>query len=761
MKLRLPLLLLSALVAAQLGATATADTLTPQATTVIGSGVFYDTGKNHYSSDSSIPKGDVGYIDDSLFCWATAGANMVQYWQDTYYKYHDADTTPANGVTGGYSKPYGTSYLAVYQEALKKQSADKTGYHTEFIDWWFKGTEVTNGVTVLESIDGNYNTLAGGKTVSQHWLPRSKDVLGTSLDTIFSTQGQLAGLSFTSYDTVTERAARVHAVTCMGYEKDEDGVVTALILADADDEYFGAVRVNVTYGGPDDYADYSKAQGIENFKLPLNNIPLLSSDDVSYDYGKYLVYVEDLAQIVTPSSYTNESGDTVTVAQAAVNANTDVSVDNYTLNTSTSLEADTTVVGKHVTVGNGTNIVVLTSDHAETLFLQGNGLHDSGLEVKAGSLVSLKRVEVTGYQGGGIEAVGHTSFHDGSLSLGNNTTQGNGAGASNASYMEIKDNGEGVLVYGNAAQGTDSVGGGIYNGDGAVLSLRGNTSVFFANNTATKGGNDIYNGVGSTAIVADNATVTFASAGNGKAAVTNDGTLYLANKDAQKITFVDSALDGKGTTYIGKDNRSSGYDGKVTFTDGYGATKEMTVAANRTKDASAVAALKNVTVSVGEINGAAAAQSSIAAAQIISSDDLDVSRVTLDNSSTLSATNTLHLDNVVIKLANVTYSQLGDILIYDLSGTLTASQITMNNLVFDTDGLELGAEDKVTVYLGTAPLNGTARLLTADGLRDHVELENGAVYFSGDSGLVPEPATATLSLLALAALAARRKRRHA
>lgn len=757
MKLRLPYLLLSALVAAQLGATATADTLTPQATTVIGSGVFYDTGKNHYSSDSSIPKDDVGYIDDSLFCWATAGANMVQYWQDTYYKYHDADTTPANGVTGGYSEPYGTSYLAVYQEALKKQSADKTGYHTEFIDWWFKGTEVKNGGTVLKSIDGNYNTLAKGKTVSERRLPRSKDVFGTSLDSIFSTQGQLAGLSFTSYDTVTERAARVHAVTCMGYEKDENGVVTALVLADADDEYFGAVRVNVTYGGPEDKADYTKVQGYESY-VSLNDIPLLASDDISYDYGKYLVYVTDLAQIVTPTSYTNESGDTVTVAQAAANANTDISENNYTLNTTTSLEKNTVVEGKHVTVGNGTNIVVLTSDHAETLSLLGEGLADSGLEVKAGSLVSLKDVEITGYQDGGIEAVGHTAFHDGSLNLGNNTTQGNGAGASNASYMEIKDNGYGVSVHHNSAQG---LGGGIYNGDGAVLSLRGNTSVFFANNTATKGGNDIYNGVGSTAIVADNATVTFASSGNGKAAVTNDGTLYLANKDAQKITFVDSALDGKGTTYIGKDNRSSDYDGKVTFSDGYGATKEMTVAANRTKDASAVAALKNVTVSVGEINGAAAAQSSIAAAQIISSDDLDISRITLDKSSTLTAAKTLHLDNVVIKLADVTYSQSGNSRFYDLSGTLTASQITMNNLVFDAEGLELGAESKVMVYLGTAPLAGTARLLTADGLRDHEALENGAVYFSGDTGLVPEPATATLSLLALAALTARRKRRHA
>lgn len=756
MKLRLPYLLLSALVAAQLGATATADTLTPQATTVIGSGVFYDNGKNHYSSDSSLPEGDK---DDSLFCWATAGANMVQYWQDTYYKYHDADATPANGVDGGYNAPYGTSYLAVYQQALNNQAVDKTGYHTEFIDWWFKGTEViTSGTTVLKGIEGNYNTLTDGKDVAARSLPHAEGTLPTTMKTIFSTQGQLAGLSFVSYNPVEKRMERNHAITCMGYETDAGGKVTALIVTDADDAYFGAVRVNVGYETFKDTYEVERFGVKSEEQIDTTGSPLLYSDNVSYDFGNNIVAMYDVSQIVTPDSYTNESGDTVRVAQKAVNANTDISENNYTLNTTTSLEKNTVVEGKHVTVGNGTNIVVLTSDHAETLSLLGEGLADSGLEVKAGSLVSLKNVEITGYQDGGIEAVGHTAFHDGSLNLGNNTTQGNGAGASNASYMEIKDNGDGVSVHSNSAQG---LGGGIYNGDGAVLSLRGNTSVFFANNTATKGGNDIYNGVGSTAIVADNATVTFASSGNGKAAVTNDGTLYLANKDAQKITFVDSALDGKGTTYIGKDNRSSDYDGKVTFSDGYGATKEMTVAANRTKDASAVAALKNVTVSVGEINGAAAAQSSIAAAQIISSDDLDISRITLDKSSTLTAAKTLHLDNVVIKLADVTYSQLGNSRFYDLSGTLTASQITMNNLVFDADGLELGAESKVMVYLGTAPLAGTARLLTADGLRDHVELENGAVYFSGDTGLVPEPATATLSLLALAALTARRKRRHA
>lgn len=740
MKLRLPSILLSALVAAQMCTTATAAT-------VVGSGVFYDVGKESYSSDPNATK------QDSLFCWATAGANMVQYWQDSYGQYHDQGQTPPSGIGSSYNDPYGTSYLKVYQEALKVQGADKTGYHTEFIDWWFKGTAVKNvSTTVLPEQDGYYNTLSDGQSVSARTLPHTESTLPDTMKTIFSTQGQLAGLSFRAYRGA-EVPMKDHAITCMGYETGADGKVSALILADADDAYYGAIRVNVSYdqqlelpakgeflGQPYEYTVY--VNGADN--------PIMSSDDINYDFGKYPAWLYDVSQIVTPTSYTNESGEVVTVAQKAEHANTDIA---NAAKTTTSLEGDTKVTGKQVAVGNGSNIVVLTTDDGGELALDGLALKTTGLEVRAGSLASLENVSVTGYADGGIDGVGHTAFHDGSLSVTNNTTEGNGAGATNASYMEISDNADGVVFSGNKATGANSVGGGIENKAGAVLSIRGNESVNFSGNSATKGGNDIYNA--GTAIVADNKSVVFASSENGKAAVTNDGTLYLANKEDQTIEFKGSTLDSNGITYIGKDNRSTDYNGKVKFTDG-GDTNAMTV---EKKTTSVVAALQNLSVSLNEINGTTASQSSISGALVQTNGDLNVSKLTMDNTSSLKG-NAITLDAVVIDLKGVEGVEgANNTITYDLSGLLTASAgVTMDSIVFDTNGLELTAGQNIVVTLGNT-LEGTALLLTSDGLREQTKLLDGSVHFSADSPVIPEPATTTLSLLALAGLCARRRRK--
>lgn len=739
MKLRLPSILLSALVAAQMCTTATAAT-------VVGSGVFYDVGKESYSSDPNATK------QDSQFCWATAGANMVQYWQDSYSQYHDQGQTPPSGIGSSYNDPYGTSYLKVYQEALKVQGADKTGYHTEFIDWWFKGTAVKNVSTiVLPEQDGYYNTLSDGQSVSARTLPHTESTLPDTLKTIFSTQGQLAGLSFRAYRGA-EVPMKDHAITCMGYETGADGKVSALILADADDAYYGAIRVNVSYdqqlelpakgeflGQPYEYTVY--VNGADN--------PIMSSDDINYDFGKYPAWLYDVSQIVTPTSYTNESGEVVTVAQDAVHANTDIT---KAASTTTSLEGDTTVTGQQVAVGNGSNIVVLTTDNGEKLSLDGLELETTGLKVRAGSLASLENVSVTGYADGGIDGVGHTAFHDGSLSVTNNTTEGNGAGATNASYMEISDNADGVVFSGNKATGANSVGGGIENKAGAVLSIRGNESVNFSGNSATNGGNDIYNA--GTAIVADNKSVVFASSENDKAAVTNDGTLYLANNSDQTIEFKGSKLDGSGITYIGKDNRSSAYTGAVKFTDG-GDTNAMTV---EKKVASVAAALQNLSVSLNEINGTTASQSSISGAKVQTNGDLNVSKLTMDNTSSLKG-NAITLDAVVIDLKGVEGVEgANNTITYDLSGLLTASAgVTMDSIVFDTNGLELKDGQNIVVTLGNT-LEGTALLLTSDGLREQTQLLDGSVHFSADSPVIPEPATTTLSLLALAGLCARRRR---
>lgn len=790
MKLHLPLLLLSALVVAQLGATATADT-------VIASGYSYDVGKAtpHYSGTQT------GLSEDYLHCWATSASNVIQNWQDKYSGNAENGVAVPNGtVTKPAGSADGTANLQVYRTILEnsygRQLDDEKGVHelggsdggtaTEAFKWWFTNTpgKDTDVLSSARTGDGSqyYNTLFGAETVSatvngSGW---PADFTEQNLKDIFAAAGGGAvtleihqtstTMPFTDglgYHSLGDQ--RSHSITCWGYETDNEGNITAVFLSDSDDMSYGIFKVQATHReGYDSLLDY-QTSGVISTKTSLH----LDTDDLHNGYnGDFEVVVEKAETIVTPETAALNDGASATPdtmpADGRVTRNTTLTEDITTLN------------GKGVVVGHTdeNTLVMLTSANGKKLILNGDAAAVSGLKVEKGSLASIENVSISDYNGSGMELKGRAYLHDGTVSIKDNRAA-NGGAANVSTYLEIEGNSK-VDISGNSAT---EKGGAIYNT--GIASIFGNTSVEFSGNTASaEGGQDIYNAKGGIVNIYNNDAVVFKSSEKG-AAVRNEGELYIAAKEGHDVTFQGSSLDSRGgKTYVGADlsHEAINSTGGLTFTDKSGTKSLQILAASEAVEPRTPvkeqlpllvmpsfthyqertpAVLDNVTISAQEIAGAGAAQSSVKGAQIISDDDLNASHLTIDKSSTLTAAKTIHLDNVVIKLADVTYSQLGNSRFYDLSGTLTASQITMNNLVFDADGLELGTESKVMVYLGTAPLAGTARLLTADGLRDHVELENGAVYFSGDSGLVPEPTTATLSLLALAALAAHRKRRHA
>lgn len=415
-------------------------------------------------------------------------------------------------------------------------------------------------------------------------------------------------------------------------------------------------------------------------------------------------------------------------------------------------------------VGDGATAVVLTSDQSK-LTLNGNKIAKAGMSVAQGAMVSLSNVEISNYAGSGVESIGKTYFHDGEVSIHDNATEGDGGAVKNTNYLEFMDC-ESVSITGNTAEGK---GGAISNTAGSTVSIRGNKEVVFSGNKATGGANDIYNGEGSYLNIADNQSVVFK--GEGGDAIVNDGALYLRAKDGQKITFDNAALNSdKGTVYVGKDiafrdnnvrnfyvfDTNEGNAGKVEFKDGGNYTSLQT---NPNQD-STYATLEKLSVSANAIVGAGDEGGTVSNALITSLGGLTLSNLKLDTTDTINSLGVAYteLDNVVLTLTDA--DRDGNM--FDLTDVLTGN-LTLNNVVFDLSQVTLTGDDlsKLTfdlsnAYAAITDLNQQLSFKTAKGTVSYVQA--GSTVLLAATPL-PEPSTGTLSLLALAGLAARRRRK--
>lgn len=764
MKLRLPSLLLSAVVAAQMCATANADT-------VVGSGVTYDVGKAHpYYSGATTSYGEL----DKVHCWATASANVVQSWQDKYSGNAVATDLPDGVVAKPAGTADGTANLEVYTTILDNSKTAAGGSAKEVFDWWFKNTATSDAkvlTTPREGADADYYDIFTGATtqkVGDDWDFTDKNLKdafaasngGPVVLTIHQTGSTVPFTDELGYHYAGE--SRSHAITCWGYETDADGNISAMFLSDSDDKSYGVFKVQAQHRtGYDSLYDYQW----EGMMTTCTSIHL-DTDDLHDGYNdNFEVVVQHAEVLLTPDTAKLNDGASLTPSTAP-DADGKVTQN-------TKLTANTVISGKGVSVGSGEEgkLVMLTSENGKALNLTGEGVATSGLSVEKGSLASLDNVSISGYNGSGVELEGRGYLHDGTVSIKDNHAT-NGGAVKTSTYLEIEGNTK-VDISGNTAS---NKGGGIYNGKDGIVSIFGNTEVTFSNNTAANGGSDIYNAKGGIVNIYNNDKVEFKSSG---AAVRNEGELYVAAQAGNDVTFTGSSLDSRGgKTYVGTDLSGDATDstGGLKFTNSEGTEtlrflaasapvtphtpeyveaepyKQFSNFAQRTP-----AVLENLSVSLKEITGVSADQSSISGANVIATGDLNASKITLDTTSTITA-NAITLNAVVIDLKGVEGAVKGDTITYDLSGLLTASTgVTMNNLVFDTNGLALTEGQQVVVTLGNT-LEGTARLLTAEGLRNQTTLADGSVFFSANSPIVPEPATTTLSLLALAGLCARRRR---
>lgn len=734
------------------------STLSVATADVIGGGVYYDVGKISYSADSSITyPGTLN--DDSLYCWVGTGANLIQYWQDSYLQYSDASTdedtttnTP-NGTIEGYTTPTGTSYLEVYKQALKDGKENESGYAPTLIEWWMKGTQTT---TFNENTGGYYNNIFrdAETTTGVDWA----DSQAVSDVIIKGSANQGTGIGLALFGNIG------HSITCWGYETDTDGKnITALILTDTDDKHFGAFRVDVE-------AKQILFDAGDNVGTIGDRLTIFTDDTASY-YNNGYNYINQADYIVTPENI--QQSDTQTVNSSISSGDTIVA--------NTKLTTNATIENAGITVGDEKNVIIFTANKGVSLSLKGNQLSDTGLTVANGGMMSLEQLTVTNYEQNGMNLSGKAYLHNGDVNISNN-----GKGITNNSYLEIKDGGS-ISI-------TNNDNGGLFNKENAIISIRGNDNVHFSGNTENQG-NDIYNSEGGIINIAGNESVEFI--GNGGYAIVNKGEIYLSAETGKSIDFNNASIDSSGgTIYMGKDhnNRNTNREGSVKFfenAEGNGQYTTVTSSDTGIESRDIIGEYKgetyeepmfvvyaytdiqvpktssaeftNVIISYNKIEGVARENIlrtttlestdetvlNIANANIETTAGLTVKDLTMDTTSSIEAlgANFITLEDVVITLNQEDVVD-GTVQLADMFG----GNFTFNNVRFDASGLEEVDITTLTFDLSNAYLSEDSTLYVEESA-----VEQGKIR-SIETAVIPEPTTATLSILALVGLMARRRR---
>ncbi len=179
--------------------------------------------------------------------------------------------------------------------------------------------------------------------------------------------------------------------------------------------------------------------------------------------------------------------------------------------------------------------------------------------------------------------------------------------------------------------------------------------------------------------------------------------------------------------------------------------------------------MKELTVSEKEIVGTGRASSLATGLEIQSEADLMIKNMTITADNKISVgDNTITLNDVTIKLSQTSYDLVSGVYYFNLSDLFHCS-VDMADVTFDASDLTLPEgfnpeTDSISFNLGDAKLTAeTAErdiylLMGGYGSRTLSIDNQGRPVFTKLVPTTPEPTTGTLSLLALAALAARRRK---
>ena len=664
MKPRLTAALLAAILGSAVSSTANAD--------VIQSGVFYDVGKVCYADIPGAPL-------DNEYCWATTGSNVLQYWLQAYGQEKPFTKKPQYGISNYKGVSGGVAYLDIYKYILEKNHANDAAYAHDLFNWYFNGSDLYGqNDLVLNGSDGGF--YAGKGISSRTYSIRNANDLSLALANNLIVKGTAVALQMEIRNEQGEFMVG-HNVACWGYDANADNHVTSVIVSDSDDQYFGALKLDVVYdaaGRPrlltDNMLNHLGWTCYEGYSMNLVLADYITTPNctVSENPGRYL-------------------GTTNMVTKA------------------TRLQGIQKVQGG-VTVGDGNNIVVLTGEEGSKLEVNAasSSGQQTGLNVRPGALVALQNLSVENFGNHGIVTDGNVHVNNGTFSAKGNKTSGDGGAVLNNTYLELTGN-TSVTFENNKASGR---GGAIYNfgteDNMGSVSIRSNKSVRFASNFADQGGNDIYVGLYGYVNIVDNDSVVFE--GNGKGyAITNTGMMYLGTKKNQLMEFRNTGIDcTDGFTYIGRDviNRYRDLDGAVSFTSG---DARMEVSALK-KDAAAY--VRRSTINANDITGTGA-DALVRNADIVTNSAFEFKNVALQDVSLSFVGAGAVLDGVSGRAANLgnslNSSALRDAVVNIYGTGLTATNISnVGNLNFIVERSLQNRSTMLTLTdLADTNLNGT------------------------------------------------------
>ena len=419
----------------------------------------------------------------------------------------------------------------------------------------------------------------------------------------------------------------------------------------------------------------------------------------------------------------------------------------------------------------------------------GNGTIEGDMAVEEGkSLALLANTTVTGAislgQNSTLNLGGNTITQD--VGVSGSTTIGNGSVNGNITFAA----GNQQVSLCGALGGTGDISIGVVNSTSTVPHPTFTSTLNLGGHTLTKG----LKLVGDTTV------------SNGKLVLAHDMTRSLDDIQARTVTIgaettvdlnshtfshnlaveADTAIgngtiggnvtvdEGKSVRFFGETKIDSNNEGLVSY-HGKIEAGDMTIQALHRPLGSQIGApvypglLKELTVSKNEILGTGRASSLAAGLEIQSEADLMIQGMTITADNKISVgDNTITLQDVTIKLSQASYELVSGVYYFNLSDLFHCS-VDMTDVTFDASDLTL-PEGFNPETNGISFNLGDAKLTAETAERDIYLLMGG--YGSRTMSIdgqgrpvftalvpIPEPTTGTLGLLALATLAARRRRK--
>lgn len=357
--------------------------------------------------------------------------------------------------------------------------------------------------------------------------------------------------------------------------------------------------------------------------------------------------------------------------------------------------------------------------------------------------------------------------------------------------------------------GTEDIGGAVYVGEGAVFEIKGN-STFYDNYEFVEDFEDLQGGIANDVYLADDATLVL-NAGEGETIVLGSGvessgynvqlikqgqgTAVLGGLDVTAdYSYFDALIDVQtGELQVKTEVNASALsvssgaglqiqDNSLMLRANPNAMNALDVNAEGTE-----MSLSNVSVTLTELSALEEGTSGLICGGFvgvmtknytvsdislqgtglsITASGCSITCVSLDadsfihaGSATLSGENSLLLGGLTYDGAAWVSTQLSGVTLADdvtLTLGLTGEQLAEMEVEFTVELKEVSVADGASLTLTTGSLGDTSTGLT---IVSWTQGSTGLLVEMQQSSLVvPEPATATLSLLALAALAARRRR---